>query len=57
MNHAFLYRRHQLALDGPGRAALLWLRINAMVQPSIRIPEQPSAEQIRRVVDNTFVIA
>lgn len=39
MSHAFLYRRHQLALHGPGRAALLWLaeRINAMVQPSIRI--------------------
>jgi hypothetical protein len=31
MSHAFLYRRHQLALDGPGRAALLWLRINATI--------------------------
>lgn len=39
MSHAFLYRRHQLSLHGPGRAALLWLaeRINALVQPSIRI--------------------
>jgi NADH dehydrogenase len=34
-----LYRRHQLSLHGPYRAALLWLadRINALVQPKIRI--------------------
>ena len=39
VSHALLYRRHQLALHGPGRAALLWMaeRINAMVQPDIRI--------------------
>ena len=39
LSHAVLYRRHQLSLHGPFRAALLWLaeRINALVQPSIRI--------------------
>ena len=39
LSHAVLYRRHQLSLHGPYRAALLWLveRINALVQPSIRI--------------------
>ena len=39
LSHAVLYRRHQLSLQGPWRAALLWLaeRINALVQPSIRI--------------------
>ena len=39
LSHALLYRRHQLSLHGPGRAALLWLaeRINALVQPSVRI--------------------
>jgi NADH:ubiquinone reductase (H+-translocating) len=39
LSHAALYRRHQLSLHGPFRAALLWLaeRINALVQPSIRI--------------------
>jgi NADH:ubiquinone reductase (H+-translocating) len=39
LSHAVLYRRHQLSLHGPGRAALLWLaeRINALVQPDIRI--------------------
>ncbi|CAH2400480.1 NAD(P)/FAD-dependent oxidoreductase [Mesorhizobium ventifaucium] len=38
-SHAVLYRRHQLSLHGPFRATLLWLaeRINALVQPSIRI--------------------
>ena len=39
LSHAVLYRRHQISLHGPSRAALLWLaeRINALVQPSIRI--------------------
>ena len=39
LSHAVLYRRHQLSLHGPFRAVLLWLaeRINALVQPSIRI--------------------
>jgi NADH dehydrogenase len=39
LSHAVLYRRHQLSLHGPAGAALLWLaeRINALVQPSIRI--------------------
>lgn len=39
LSHAVLYRRHQLSLHGPYRAALLWLaeRINALVQPRIRI--------------------
>jgi NADH dehydrogenase len=39
LSHALLYRRHQLSLHGPFRAALLWLaqRINALVQPNIRI--------------------
>lgn len=39
LSHAALYRRHQLSLHGPGRAGVLWLaeRINALVQPSIRI--------------------
>ena len=39
LSHAVLYRRHQLSLHGPYRAALLWLaeRINALVQPSVRI--------------------
>ena len=39
LSHAVPYRRHQLSLHGPYRAALLWLaeRINALVQPSIRI--------------------
>lgn len=39
LSHAALYRRHQISLHGPGRAALLWLseRIDALVKPSIRI--------------------
>jgi NADH dehydrogenase len=39
LSHALLYRRHQLSLHGPARAALMWLaeRINAVVQPCIRI--------------------
>src|ERR1700739_5188311 len=39
LSHAVLYRRHQLSLHGPSRAALLWLaeRINGLVQPTIRI--------------------
>jgi NADH dehydrogenase len=39
LSHAMLYRRHQLSLHGPGRAALLWMAdgINALVQPDIRI--------------------
>ena len=39
LSHALLYRRHQLALRGAGRAMLLWLaeRINAFVQPGIRM--------------------
>jgi NADH:ubiquinone reductase (H+-translocating) len=39
LSHAVLYRRHQLSLHGPSRAALLWLaeRINALVQPTIRM--------------------
>jgi NADH:ubiquinone reductase (H+-translocating) len=39
LSHAVLYRRHQLSLHGPRRAALLWLAdgINALVQPNIRI--------------------
>jgi NADH dehydrogenase len=39
LSHALLYRRHQVSLHGPSRAALLWLaeRINALVQPNIRI--------------------
>ena len=39
LSHRLLYRRHQLSLHGPFRAALLWLaeRINALVQPNIRI--------------------
>jgi NADH dehydrogenase len=39
LSHAVLYRRHQLSLHGPGRAAPLWWaeRINALVQPDIRI--------------------
>ena len=39
LSHALLYRRHQLSLHGPARAALMWLaeRINALVQPSIRL--------------------
>jgi NADH:ubiquinone reductase (H+-translocating) len=39
LSHGVLYRRHQLSLHGPYRAALLWLaeRINALVQPRIRI--------------------
>ena len=39
LSHALLYRRHQLALHGTARAALLWAaeRINALVQPQIRI--------------------
>ena len=39
LSHAILYRRHQLSLHGPFRAALLWLaeRINALVQPAIRL--------------------
>jgi NADH:quinone reductase (non-electrogenic) len=39
LSHALLYRRHQVSLHGPSRAALLWLaeRIHALVQPNIRI--------------------
>lgn len=38
-SHIVLYRRHQLSVHGPFRAMVLWLaeRINALVQPSIRI--------------------
>ncbi|WP_258122783.1 NAD(P)/FAD-dependent oxidoreductase [Mesorhizobium onobrychidis] len=38
LSHSMLYRRHQLSLHGH-RAVVLWLaeRINALVQPSIRI--------------------
>jgi NADH dehydrogenase len=39
LNHALLYRRHQVSLHGPLRATLLWLaeRINGLVRPRIRI--------------------
>jgi NADH dehydrogenase len=39
LNHALLYRRHQVSLHGPLRALLLWMAecINAMVRPKIRI--------------------
>jgi NADH:ubiquinone reductase (H+-translocating) len=39
LGHAVLYRRHQLSLHGPYRAALMWLaeRLNALVQPSVRL--------------------
>ena len=39
LSHGVFYRRHQLSLHGPYRAALLWLaeRINALVQPKIPI--------------------
>jgi NADH:ubiquinone reductase (H+-translocating) len=39
LSHALLYRRHQLPLHGPRRAALLWMaeRINALVDPMVRI--------------------
>jgi NADH:ubiquinone reductase (H+-translocating) len=39
LSHALLYRRHQISLHGPARAAVMWLaeRINALVQPSIRL--------------------
>jgi NADH:ubiquinone reductase (H+-translocating) len=39
LSHAMLYRRHQLSLHGPRRAALLWLaeRIKALVEPNVRI--------------------
>ena len=39
LNHALLYRRHQLSLHGPLRAALLWVAesINGLLRPKIRI--------------------
>jgi NADH:ubiquinone reductase (H+-translocating) len=39
LSHALLYRRHQLSLHGPRRAALLLMaeRIHALVDPKIRI--------------------
>lgn len=39
LSHAFLYRQHQQALHGFGKASLLWTaeRINALVQPKIRL--------------------
>ncbi|ABE36186.1 pyridine nucleotide-disulfide oxidoreductase family protein [Paraburkholderia xenovorans LB400] len=39
ISHAMLYRRHQQALHGFGKASLLWTaeRINALVQPKIRL--------------------
>ena len=39
VSHRLLYRRHQISVHGPYRAAILWIaeRINALVQPSIRI--------------------
>jgi hypothetical protein len=39
LSHAMLYRRHQQALHGFGKASLLWAaeRINALVQPKIRL--------------------
>lgn len=39
LSHAMLYRRHQLSLHGPRRAALMWLaeRINGLIKPKIRI--------------------
>jgi NADH dehydrogenase len=39
LNHALLYRRHQLSLHGPLRAVLLWIAesINGKVRPRIRI--------------------
>jgi NADH dehydrogenase len=39
LNHALLYRRHQLSLHGPLRAALLWVAesINGLVRPRLRI--------------------
>lgn len=39
LSHAMLYRQHQQALHGFGRATLLWTaeRINGLVQPKIRL--------------------
>jgi NADH dehydrogenase len=39
ISHVMLYRRHQYALHGFGKASLLWTaeRINALVQPQIRL--------------------
>lgn len=39
LSHALLYRQHQISIHGLARAGLFWLaeRINALVQPSIRI--------------------
>jgi len=39
LSHAMLYRRHQQALHGFGRAGLMWTaeQINALVQPKIRL--------------------
>ncbi|AXL51268.1 pyridine nucleotide-disulfide oxidoreductase [Paraburkholderia caffeinilytica] len=39
LSHAMLYRRHQQALHGFGRAGLLWTaeQINGLVQPKIRL--------------------
>jgi NADH:ubiquinone reductase (H+-translocating) len=39
LSHAMLYRQHQQALHGFGKASLLWTaeRINGLVQPKIRL--------------------
>ncbi|RUL78823.1 NAD(P)/FAD-dependent oxidoreductase [Dyella choica] len=39
LSHVMLYRRHQLALHGLGRATLLWMaeQINRLAQPGIRL--------------------
>ncbi|WP_414443285.1 NAD(P)/FAD-dependent oxidoreductase [Burkholderia sp. 22PA0106] len=39
LSHAMLYRRHQQALHGFGRASLLWAaeRMNGLAQPKIRL--------------------
>lgn len=39
LSHAMLYRQHQQALHGFGKAAMLWTaeRINGLVRPSIRL--------------------
>lgn len=39
LSHAMLYRRHQQALHGFGRASLLWAaeRLNGLAQPKIRL--------------------
>jgi NADH:ubiquinone reductase (H+-translocating) len=39
LGHALLYRRHQHALHGFGKATLLWTaeQINSLVQPKVRL--------------------